>query len=66
MPVGGGAFKAKIECFEAGGYHRRGEAGRYEAGVEGKLRVIIEREKSECYLVLAGNHDDIRRFLKDC
>lgn len=38
----------------------------YEVGVEGKLRVIIEREKSECYLVLAGNHEDVKRFLKNC
>lgn len=37
----------------------------YEAGVEGKLRVIIEREKSECYLVLAGNHEDIKRLLRN-
>jgi len=38
----------------------------YEAGVEGKLRVIIEREKSDCYLVLVGNHDNIKRFLRNC
>ena len=34
-----------------------------EAGVEGKIRVVIEREKSECYAVLAGNHDQVKRFL---
>ncbi|MBF0523449.1 MAG: hypothetical protein HQL24_10415, partial [Candidatus Omnitrophica bacterium] len=27
----------------------------YETGIEGKLRVVIEREKADCYLVLAGN-----------
>ena len=35
----------------------------YEAGVEGKIRVVIEREKSEYYAVLAGNHDQVKRFL---
>lgn len=35
----------------------------YEAGVESKIRIVIEREKSECFAVLAGNHDHIKRFL---
>jgi len=35
----------------------------YEAGVESNLRVIIAREKRQCTALLAGNHDQIRRFL---
>ena len=35
----------------------------YEAGIESKIRIVIEREKSECFAVLAGNHDQIKRFL---
>ena len=35
----------------------------YEAGVEPNLRVIIAREKYLCTALLAGNHDQIRRFL---
>lgn len=35
----------------------------YEAGVESNLRVIIAREKQACTVLLAGNHDQIRRFL---
>lgn len=35
----------------------------YEAGVEGKLRIVIERDKSDCIAILAGNHDQIKRFL---
>ncbi len=35
----------------------------YEAGVESKIRIIIRREQSNCYVILAGNHDDIKRFL---
>ena len=35
----------------------------YEAGIESKMRIIIERLKSECYVVLAGNHDQIKQFL---
>ncbi len=35
----------------------------YEAGIESKIRVLIERDKSKCFLILAGNHDQIKRFL---
>ena len=37
----------------------------YEAGIESKIRVIIERDQSKCFLVLAGNHNQVRRFLAD-
>ena len=35
----------------------------YKAGVESNLRVVIAREKQMCTALLAGNHDQIRRFL---
>lgn len=35
----------------------------YEAGIEKHLRVVIRREKSNCYAMFAGNHDQIKRFL---
>ncbi len=35
----------------------------YEAGIESKIRVLIERDKSKCFVILAGNPDQIRRFL---
>ncbi len=35
----------------------------YEAGIEGKLRLIIRREKSQCFALLVGNHDQIKKFL---
>ena len=35
----------------------------YEAGIESKIRVLIEREKSTCFAILVGNHDQIKRFL---
>lgn len=37
----------------------------YEAGVESNVRVIIAREKENCVALLAGNHDQIRRFLAE-
>ncbi len=37
----------------------------YEAGVESNLRVVIAREKEICTALLAGNHDQIRRFLRE-
>ena len=35
----------------------------YEVGVEGKMRLIIRREGSDCFALLVGNHDQVRRFL---
>jgi hypothetical protein len=35
----------------------------YEAGVEGKIRIIIEMHGERCTALLAGSHDQIRRFL---
>lgn len=35
----------------------------YEAGIEGKLRLVIRREDSKCVAILAGNHDQVRKFL---
>ncbi|HBR15647.1 MAG TPA: hypothetical protein DD723_08965 [Candidatus Omnitrophica bacterium] len=35
----------------------------YEAGIENKIRVVIERVGSECIAILAGNHDQVKRFL---
>ena len=35
----------------------------YEAGVEGKIRLIIRRDKSDCFAVLIGNHEQVQRFL---
>ena len=37
----------------------------YEAGIEGNIRVVIKREDENCIAVLAGNHDQIRRFLAE-
>jgi len=35
----------------------------YEAGIEGKLRVVIRKDGSQCVALLAGNHDLIKKFL---
>jgi len=35
----------------------------YEAGVEGNIRVVIRKEGEKCIATLAGNHDQIKRFL---
>ena len=53
--------KAKEE--ESGFFYKQLSKPYYEAGVEGKVRVLIERDKSECFVILAGNHDQIKRFL---
>ncbi|MBI5023914.1 MAG: hypothetical protein HZC18_02810 [Candidatus Omnitrophica bacterium] len=35
----------------------------YEAGVEGKIRLVIRREGSKCFAMITGNHDQVKRFL---
>ena len=35
----------------------------YESGVEGKTRLVIRREGIECYAMIVGNHDQVKRFL---
>jgi len=35
----------------------------YEAGVEGKLRIILPKDGTSCVAILAGNHDQIRKFM---
>ena len=34
-----------------------------EAGIETNLRIVIRREKEKGIAILAGNHDQIRKFL---
>ena len=35
----------------------------YEAGVEGKLRIVLRKDGSNCVAILTGNHDQIKKFL---
>ncbi len=35
----------------------------YEAGMERKIRLVVRREGSECFAMIVGNHDQIKRFL---
>jgi len=37
----------------------------YEAGIESKIRIILIQEGEKCIAVLAGNHDQIKKFLRD-
>ena len=34
-----------------------------EAGVERNIRIVIKREGEKCIAILAGNHNQIKRFL---
>lgn len=38
---------------------------KYEFRITIKLRVIIKMTENDVYLVLAGNHDEITRYLKN-
>lgn len=36
----------------------------YEIGIEGKLRVILRKDELTFTAILAGNHDQVKRFLR--
>ncbi len=38
---------------------------KYEIRVDIRIRIIVKIEKEYVYLVLAGSHDDVRRYLRD-
>jgi mRNA-degrading endonuclease RelE of RelBE toxin-antitoxin system len=38
---------------------------KYELRVSIRLRVVIKSDGETYYLVLAGNHDEVRRYLRD-
>lgn len=38
---------------------------KYEFRVDIKLRVVFREEKESIYLVLVGDHDSVRRYLRD-
>lgn len=37
---------------------------KYEFRIDIRLRVVVKVDGGDYYLVLAGNHDDIKRYLK--
>ena len=37
---------------------------KYEFRVDLQIRVVVKIEGDICYLVLVGNHDEIRKYLK--
>lgn len=37
---------------------------KFEFRVDIHLRVVVKIEQDICYLILVGNHDDIRKYLK--
>ncbi len=38
---------------------------KYEFRVDIRLRIVMKLEKDTFYLVLVGNHDEIRKYLRD-
>ena len=45
-------------------FHKQLRKPYYEAGVEKNIRVVLRKEKDKCIAVLAGNHDQIKQFLR--
>jgi len=38
---------------------------KYEFRASSRLRVVVKAEEEVYYLVLAGNHEDVRRYLRN-
>lgn len=55
----------KARAIELRFFHKKLRDSFYEAGIEGQLRVILKRIGDEFAVAFLGNHDQIRRFLKD-
>ncbi len=60
-----GCDLAKAKEISSRFFYKQLKTPYYEAGIEGRLRVVIRREGQKCIAVLAGNHNQIRRFLLD-
>jgi mRNA-degrading endonuclease RelE of RelBE toxin-antitoxin system len=60
-------FNAFLETGKASFGFRLKKIGdeKYEFRVNIKLRVILKVEGNDFYLVLVGNHDDVKRYLKN-
>lgn len=48
----------------SGLYFKKINKDKYEFRVDIRLRVIVKQEKNIFYLVLAGSHDQIRKYLR--
>ena len=35
----------------------------FEVGIEGKIRIVLRKDENMFTAVLAGNHDQVKRFL---
>ena len=63
-------LEAFNECLSSGNFapgfgFKKINHDKYEFRVDLHLRVVIKGEKDIFYLVLVGNHNDVRRFLRN-
>ena len=47
----------------SGFFYKQLQKPYHEAGIESNIRIVLRREQAKSIAVLAGNHDQIRRFL---
>lgn len=51
--------------FSAGLGFKKLNHDKYELRVSIRLRIVMKAEGNSYYLVFVGNHDDVKRYLKD-
>lgn len=51
--------------FPAGFRFKKINHDKYEFRIDIRLRVVVKEERDTFYLVLVGNHDEVRRYLRE-
>jgi hypothetical protein len=54
---------AKTKEIAPGFFYKQLQKPYYESGIESNMRIVLRRQGQKCIAVLAGNHDQIKRFL---
>jgi hypothetical protein len=55
----------KAKEINSGFFNKQLKRPYYEAGVGSNARIILIREKQKCIAILAGNHNQVRQFLRN-
>ena len=56
---------SKAKEYASGFFYKQLRKPYCEAGIESNVRIVLRRERQKCIAMLAGNHDQIRQFLRN-
>ncbi len=55
----------RAKSISSGFFYKQLRKPYYEAGIESNIRVVLIREQNKCIALLAGNHNQIKTFLRN-